>query len=317
MKASFIATFWAVAALAVPQVAHAEFPDRPVTMIVGFAAGGGTDTLARIIATELQKKWNQSVVVENQPGADGSIAAASVADAAPDGYTIAVISNGHTVTPTTMKLPYKPIDSFAPITEIASQPDLLLVNPKLPVKTVQDLITLAKSEPGKLSFGSSGSGTTPYLAMELLMQKAGIDMVHVPYKGTAPAILGIISGEVDLLFGAVSSSIAYVNDGKLNAIAVSSKEPNPAAPDVPTVASSGIPGFEALTWYGILAPAGTPADVVDTLNKSIVDVLKTDAVSKRLFDLGFDVVANSPSAFTDVIRTDIDTWHDVLAKAKK
>jgi tripartite-type tricarboxylate transporter receptor subunit TctC len=317
MKSALIATFMAAAGLALsPQASKAEFPEQPVTMIVGFSAGGGTDTVARLIATELSEVWGQTVVVENQPGADGSIAAATVANAEPDGYTVAVVSNAHTISPSTRELPYEPVESFEPITLIASQPNLLLLHPSIEANTLQELIELAKSKPGELTFGSSGAGTSPYLAMERLKQMAGLDMVHVPYKGSAPAVLGIVSGEVDLMFGAVSTTLPHVKEGALKAIAVSTKERIPNAPDVPTVDESGLAGFQAASWYGILAPAGTPKDVVAKLNADIVAVLKSEEMSARLAEMGFDLVANSPEEFTEVLREDITTWGQVIANIK-
>lgn len=241
------------------------FPAKPVRLIVGFPAGGGTDTLARLLSRKLADTWPQALVAENRPGADGAIAAELVAKAPADGYTLAMISNGHTITPFQRQLAYDPLKDFAPVTLVASIPNLLLVHPSLPVKTVKDLVALAKAHPGELSFGSSGTGTSPYLAMELLKSMAGIDMVHVPYKGSSPAVFDLMGGHIQVMFGAISTTLAYVKSGKLVALAVSSPRRWPAVPNLPTVAESGFAGFEASSWYGVLAPAGTPPAIVNKL----------------------------------------------------
>ncbi len=318
LRRTFLAALTSIAIMPGIASAQGKFPDKPVHLIVGFAAGGGTDTASRVVAEKLSQIWGVSVVVENRPGADGSIAAAAVAAAAPDGYTIVVVSNAHTITPSTnANLAYDAVESFRPITMLASQPNLLLLHPSIEANSVQELVTLAKSKPGDLTFGSSGEGTSPYLAMQRLMMMTGTEMVHVPYKGSAPAVLGIVSGEVDLMFGAVTTTLPHVKDGKLKAIAVSTKERIPVAPDVPTVAESGVEGFEAASWYGALAPAGTPDDVMKALNDGFVQALTDPQVNERLESAGFDVVANSSEEFGEQIKSDIKTWGEVIANIKK
>lgn len=315
LRRTFLAALASAALLPLAAQAQDKFPSQPVHLIVGFSAGGGTDTASRVVAEKLSQIWGVSVVVENRPGADGSIAAATVAASPPDGYTVAVVSNAHTITPSTTKLSYDPIGSFRPVTLIASQPNLLLVNPSIPANTVEELVALAKSKPGDLTFASSGEGTSPYLAMERFKMMTGTEMVHVPYKGSAPAVLGIVSGEVDLMFGAVSTTLPHVEAGKLKAIAVSTKERIKSAPDVPTVWESGVEGFEAASWYGVLAPAGTPDDVLAVLNEGMVEALNAPEVRDRL--TGFDIVANSPDEFGAIIESDIATWADVIKNIKK
>jgi tripartite-type tricarboxylate transporter receptor subunit TctC len=294
-----------------------KFPSETVRLIVGFSAGGGTDTASRAVAEKLAEMWGVSVVVENRPGADGSIAAAAVAAAPPDGHTIAIVSNAHTITPSTTQLAYDAVESFRPITMLASQPNLLLLHPSLEANTVQELIALALSKPGDLTFGSSGEGTSPYLAMQRFMMMSGTEMVHVPYKGSAPAVLGIVSGEVDLMFGAVTTTLPHVKTGALKAIAVSTRERIPVAPEIPTVAESGLEGFEAASWYGALTPAGTPDEIVKALNEGFVAALTAPDVNSRLESAGFDVVANSSEEFGAIIKSDIQTWGEVIKNIKK
>jgi tripartite-type tricarboxylate transporter receptor subunit TctC len=304
-----------LAAQALPASAQ-SYPNRAVRIIVGFAPGGGTDTLARLIGPRLSEMWKQPVVIENRAGADGSIAAAAVAQMPPDGYTLAMVSNAHTITPSEYKLPYDPIKSFTPVTEVAYVPDILLVNPSLPVNSIDELIALAKAKPGTLNYGSSGSGTGPYLEMRLLSKMAGIDLVHVPYKGSAPAVVALLSGEVQLMFGAVSTTLEQVRGGKLRALGISSAEPSPAAPDIQPVGKV-LPGFESSVWYGLLAPAGTPAAVAEKVSADIRAVLAMPEVKDRLAGLGFTIVANTPEQFTGIIASDIKRWSALLGAAPK
>jgi len=300
-----------VAAASIGSLAQ-EYPAKTVRFVVGFAPGGGTDILARLLAKHLQERWGQPVVVENRPGADGSIATELVARAAPDGYTILFVSNAHTITPFQRKLAYDPVNDFSPITLGASNPNFLLVHPSLPVSSVKELIALAKKRPGELSYASSGTGTSPYLAMELLKQMAGIDMVHVPYKGSAPAVADLVGGHTQLMFGAISTVLPYVQSKRLRPIAVSSASRIAVAPDVPTVAESGLAGFEARTWYGILAPARTPPEIVQKLYTDISAGLRQPEVAAFVTRSGFDAVGNRPEQFLAVIKADMEKWGKVI-----
>jgi tripartite-type tricarboxylate transporter receptor subunit TctC len=306
---------WALT-MAVAGVHAQDYPSKPVRFLVGFAPGGGTDTLSRLVAPHLTTLWAQPVVVENRPGADGSIATELAARAAPDGYTIVIVTNAHTITPFQRKLGYDPVKDFAPVTLMASTPNLLLVHPSLPVRSLEELVALAKRRPGELSFGSSGTGTSPYLAMELLKQMAGIDMVHVPYKGSGPAVLALLGGHLQLMFGSITSTLPHVQANRLRAIAVSSSSRLPAAPEVPTVAESGLPGFEARTWYGALAPARTPAQIVQKIATDIGAVLRQPDVAGFLAKSGFDPIASSPEEFVSIIRSDMDKWGKVIRGSK-
>jgi tripartite-type tricarboxylate transporter receptor subunit TctC len=281
-------------------------------MIVGFATGGGTDTLARVLSRKLADVWPQALVVENRPGADGSIATEIVARSPADGYTLVMITNAHTITPFQRKLSYDPVKDFAPVTLTATTPNLLVVHPSLPVKTVKEFIALAKTHGGQLTFASSGTGTSPYLAMELFKSLTGLSIVHVPYKGTGAAVIDLMGGHVQVMFGSVSGTLPFVRTGKLRALGISSPQRWPTIPEIPTVAESGVPGFEASTWYGTLAPAATPPAVVAKLQTDIAAVLHATDVRKQILDMGFISVGNSSMEFSDVIRNDLARWGKLI-----
>jgi tripartite-type tricarboxylate transporter receptor subunit TctC len=297
--------------LAAPLSAQ-TYPVKPVRLIVGFAAGGGTDTLARVVSKKLADTWPQPLVVENRPGADGAIATELVAKSPPDGYTVVMVSNAHTITPFQRKLAYDPVKDFAPVTLVASTPNLLLVHPTLPVRNVKELVALAKSRPGQLSFGSSGTGTSPYLAMELFKSLTGTNIVHVPYKGSNPAVIDLMGGHIQLMFGAIPTTLLHVKSGRLRAIAISSPKRWPSVPDVPTVSESGLPGFDAATWYGLLAPSGTPTPIVNKLQTDVAGALHHPDVIAYAAEMGFESVGNKPDEFADVIRRDMAKWGKVI-----
>lgn len=311
--ATITTTAVAVAGLALGSAAQAEYPERPITMIVGFSAGGGTDTLARIIAKNLEDKYGTQVIVENRPGSDGTIAAALVAEAPADGYTLGVVTNGHTISPNLYDLPYDPIADFTPISVIASQPNLLILNKRVEANTVQEFIDHVKANPGKVNYGSSGSGTSPRWVMEQLKQMGGLDMVHIPYKGSSPALLAVLNGDIDALFAAVSSAKKHVDADTVKAVGISSPERNPAVPDIPTVAET-LPGFVGATWYGIIARAGIPDDIAEKLNADIVEIIQSPEVSKTLTDRGLTVEGNSLEEFRAYMAEDIARWKTVAAK---
>ena len=293
------------------------YPTRPIHFIVGFSAGGGTDVLARLIAQKLQEKFNQPIVVDDRPGADGSIAADIIAHAPPDGYNIAVITNAHTITPNEYKLNYDPVKSFAPVLLIGSIPDILLINPAVPAKTLPELIAVLKANPGKYNFASSGTGTSPFLAMQLLKNMTGTDIVSIPFKGSEPATVALLGGDVQMMFGAVSTTQAQVKAGKLRALAVSSAIRSPAVPDIPTVAEAGnLPGFEASTWYGFLAPANTPKPIVDKLNAAMVEVIRAPEMQQKFLALGCVTIASTPDEFTQRIKNDITRWAEIMKTVK-
>ena len=308
---SAILLVWIALVFATTSTYGADFPERPVRFIVGFNPGGGTDQLARLIARRLSERWGQPVIVENRPGADGDVALGILMGSAPDGYTLVMATNALTITPNLRKLPYDPVKSFSPIILAASVPGVLVVRASLPVSSLKELIALAKTKPGQLNFASSGTGTTPYLQMALLMKLTGIDMVHIPYKGNV--VPPLLNGEVDMGFSGVPAVLAQVNAGRIRALAVSIKVRAAQLPDVPTIAEAAdLPGYEAFTWYGVLARAGTPQGLVNKLNADIAEAMRDPNTRQRIADLGYLTVVNRPEEFSATIKSDVARWAGLL-----
>ena len=297
-----------------PFVAPAQdYPRKPVRMIIPYPPGGPTDILGRIVAQNLTEKLGQQVVVENKPGASGMIGADLVAKAPPDGYTLLANASIHVINPSLYKNPtYDAIKDFTPVSLIADVPLVLVVAPELPVKSVKDLIVLAKSSSGKLNFASSGNAAAPHLAGEAFKIATGVDMQHVPYKGSGPALTDLMGGQVQLMFDSLPSSISHVKSGKLRAIAVTTAKRSSALPNVPTIAESGVPGFDISTWYGIWAPAGTPKEIVSKLSGEIAKIVKMPDVRERLAGLGAEPVGNSPDEFAAYCRSELAKWAKIV-----
>ena len=290
-----------------------NFPARPVRMIIPYAAGGGADIVGRMIAQKVGERWGQQVVVDNRAGASGNIGTAIAASAPGDGYTLLLIGPNHTVNVSLYsKLAFDPIKDFAPISLVTSAPYLLVVNPSTPINSVNDLIALAKARPGKILYGSAGNGTAGHLGMELIKSMAGIDMVHVAYKGSPPVLTDLMAGRVSVAFDNVLSAAPHVKAGKLRAIAVSTSKRSSAVADVPTVAESGLNGFEASVWQGILAPAGTPKPILDALNSAIVNALTQPDMKQRIAQYGADVIASTPQEFATFMKADLVKWAKVV-----
>jgi len=305
-------------ALALAADAAAQgYPARPIRLMVPSTPGGSVDTLARTIGPKLSEKWNQQVVVDNRSGAGGAIAGELTAKAAPDGYTLLMGTVASLATNVSLqkKLPYDPVKDFAPITLVATQNLMLLVHPSVPAKSVQELTALAKKQPGALSFASAGNGTGGHLSGELYRMLAGIDMLHVPYKGVAPAIIDVVSGQVTMTFASIISSMPQVSSGKLRALAVTGARRSPAAPGLATMMEAGVKGYESATWYGIVAPARTPQDVVMKLNAEIVAIVKHPEMNERLSREGADPVGNTPAEFGRHIQQEIEKWGKVIKAA--
>lgn len=295
---------------------HAQsYPNKPVRLVVGFATGGGTDVLSRIIAKKLSETWPQPLIVENRPGADGAIGTELVAKSAPDGYTLVMITNAHTISPFQRTLAYDPVKDFIPIILVASTPNLLLVHPSVPANNVTELIALAKSKPNALSYGSSGSGTSPALSMELLKSITNTQIVEVPYKGSTPAVLDLLGGHIQIMFGAISTVKQHVDSGKLRAIAITSPKRWNSFPGLPTV-NETIPGFEAASWYGLLAPAGTPPAIIAKLQSDIAAALETPEVRSFIIGEGFEVIGNKPDEFAKIIQRDMQKWGNLIKSLK-
>lgn len=292
------------------------FPSRPVRFLIPVPPGGGADLLARIVSQKLSDTWGQMVVIDNRGGASGTIAVDLAAKAAPDGHTIVMsLIASFTVAPTLSKLPYDPIADFAPVTMLAVAQNILVVHPSLPAANVKDLIALLKSRPAHYHYASAGNGTSPHLSAELFKIMTGVQVNHVPYKGAGPALIDLISGQVGVYFGSIPSTLPAVKSGKLRMLAVSGSRRSPMLPDVPTVAEAGVPGFESMQWYGVMAPVRTPAWIVDKLNRDTVGALKLPEVRERLLGQGFEVVANGREEFGGYIKSEIAKWAKVIKQA--
>ena len=294
---------------------HAQtYPARPVTLVVAFTPAGPSDVLARVLGRKLEELLKQPIVVVNRPGAGGNIGAEAVATAAPDGYTLLMGNNSILATNASLykKLPYDPEKDFRPISLIGSQPNILVVNPKVPAKSMAELIALAKAKPGALNYASSGIGTAAHLAGALFRAQAGIDIVHVAYKGAAPALQDLIAGQMQMMFATAASVAGFVKAGTVRPLAVTSLHRSSFLPELPTVAEQGLPGFEATTWHGLVAPAGTPAAVIDALHDATVKALQDSAVVKSLTDLGVEIAPSTPDEFAKYITAEIPKWAAVV-----
>jgi tripartite-type tricarboxylate transporter receptor subunit TctC len=307
----------AAAALAVLAAAQAPYPSKPIRMVVPFPAGGTTDLLARAAAQKLTESTGQPVVVDNRPGAGGNIGAELVAKAPADGYTLLMGTVGtHAINPGLYaKMPYDHVKDFAPVILVAGVPNVLVVNPALPVNSVQELIAYGRANPGKLNFASSGSGTSIHLSAELFKTMTGVQMAHVPYKGSAPALQDLVGGQVQLMFDNLPSSLALIKGGKLRALAVTSAQRSSALPDVPTVAEAGVPGFEASSWFGLLAPAGTPPEVIAKLNGEVARWLATPEAKEKLAAQGAIAAGQSPEDFARHIAAETAKWQKVVKES--
>ena len=296
--------------------AASDYPNRPVKILVGFAAGGATDLIARIVAQRLSERLNQQFVVENRPGAGGVLATGVAAKAPADGYTLIMVSASHAINVSLQKsLPYDAVADFAPIVPVASTTNVLVVNAAFPAKTVAEYIALAKAKPGTINFSSAGVGSSSHLAGELFKSMAGIQISHVPYKGTADAVRDLVSGQVQSTVDSVSALLPYIRKGDLRALAVGDPHRSALLPDVPTMAEAGLPGYEVNAWVGLLAPAGTPREIVQLLNREVLAILDEPDVRKRLTDMGSRPVGSSPDAFAGLIKSDIAKFATIIKTA--
>jgi tripartite-type tricarboxylate transporter receptor subunit TctC len=306
-----------VTILMLPAQADTDFPNRTVRLLVGFAPGGTTDLLARVIADELRSMWNVAVVVENRPGADGIVATTALHNGPGDGYTLLMSTNALVITPHLKSLPYDPIKDFEPITIVGQEYHHMLVTPKLPVKNVKEFIDLAKSTPGGMTFASAGAGSAPYLGMQRFLQAAGItNMVHVPYPGSMPGALALVQGNVQSMFSSPSTTLPLTKEGKIRALAVAGPKRDPNVPDVPTLAESGLPGFESNTWFGLVASSKTPPEVLKKIRTDAVQAMRSPAVLKRIGDIKSIPVGNTSEEFRKVIHSDFEVFKRVIANAK-
>ena len=295
-------------------VGAADYPDRPITIVVGFPPGGASDILARIITNKLASLLGQPFVVDNRPGAGGNVAGELVAHAAADGYTLLLGNNAILATNGSLysKIGFDAEKDFAPISLIGTQPNVLVVNNNVPAHSLAELIALAKANPGKLNFASSGYGLAAHLAGELFKAQAQIDIVHVPYKGSAPALQDVVAGDEQMMFATTSGVMGFLQNGQVRPLAVTTLKRTAILPDIPTMDEAGLPGFEAATWHGLVAPAGTPKPIVETLHRAIVEALKDADVQQKLASLGIDSVGNSPDEFAAYIKNEIPKWAAVI-----
>ncbi len=305
---------WHAGAADVPEA----FPARPVRWIVPFPASGSIDLVGRVVSQKLFEIWGQQVVIDNRAGGGGRIGTGAAAIAAPDGYTqLFTLNTSLTIDRSLFKsLPYDPDKAFTPITIIASTSQLLVTNPAFPVKNVRELIALAKARPGEVNYGSSGAGGSLHLAMELFKSMAGIDIVHVPYKGGPPAATDLIAGQIELLFFNTPAALPYIKAGRLRALGVSTAKRSPLLPNVPTIAESGLPGFDTDVWFGLVAPAGTPAEIIAKTHRDVVHVVSLPDVRRQLLDIGAEPVINTPEEFAARIKKESGLWARVVQAAK-
>lgn len=318
MKNRFLTIASLVAAISVTPIAHAQtFPNKPIRIIVPYTPGGTTDLLARLVGQRLTERLGQPVLVENKPGVNGMIGADLVAKAAPDGYTIGIASPGtHAANASLYKnVTYDTLKDFTPISLSVSAPMLLVASPTLKVKNVKELLTLAKSAPGSISYASGGAGSSQHLAMEQLKHMAGIDMVHIAYKGSANSYVDMLAGRVTLEIDVLPTSLPHVKSGKLIALATASAKRLPLLPDVPTVAESGVPGYEASSWYGFVGPAGMPKDVLEKLNSEITLALQQPKIADALTQAGVQIVASTPAQFAAHIKSEVEKAANVVKVA--
>jgi tripartite-type tricarboxylate transporter receptor subunit TctC len=304
----------AAAALSAALTASAQpYPNRPVKIIVPFGPGGFTDVAARILQKELAPVLGQAVIIENRPGAGSTIGTDAVAKAAPDGYTLAMVSTAHVISPHVYKqIPYDAIKDFTPVMRLAEGPYVLAVHPSLPVKSVAELIALAKAKPGVIDYASSGNGSSQHLVGALFCSMAGVNLNHVPYKGSNQAMNDVLGGQVKVTFAGVPNVLPNVSNGKLRALAVTTSTRYAEMPDVPTIAESGVPGYDATIWLGLLAPAGTPHEIVQKLNADITRVLSTPDAKKLMASAGVDVAPSTPEQFGQLMQSEQDRWGKVV-----
>lgn len=290
------------------------YPTRPIRIVVPFPPGGTSDILARSIGQKLAEEWGQQVLTDNRPGAAGNIASENVARSKPDGYTLYINTVGtHAINPAIYpKLAFDPIRDFTPITNLVNLPSVLLVHPSVPVKSVKELLALARKRPGDLQYSSAGSGSQPHLTAEMIKTMTGINLLHVPYKGAGPQMIGLLSGEVALTFATAPSGVPYVKNGQLRALGVTSPKRIPALPDVPSVAEAGVPGYEAVGWNGLLGPGAMPAPLVDKIHDAVAKIVRLPDMHERLVGLGAEPALSTPAEFGALIKSEIAKWAKVV-----
>ena len=315
MKPAFTAVLLAcIAQPCGPYALAQQYPTKPIRYVVPFPAGGTTDILARMVGAKLTEAWGQQIIVDNRPGAGGNLGSDIASKAPPDGYTVlgGTVSSHSINTSLYSKMPYHPLRDFAPVTLMVMVPNVLVVHPSVPAKSVKEFVALAKARPGQLRFASAGNGTSQHLSGELFMMLTGTKMIHVPYKGSAPASSDLIGGQIELSFENSTIAVPYIRGGRMRALGVTTAKRTGALPDTPTIAEAGVPGFEVSSWQGVFVPAGTPTDIVTKLNAEIVRIIGLPDIQRRLADIGADTVGNTPDQFIAFIKTELDKWQKVV-----
>ena len=316
-KTCGIATVLVFLATSVAHAADSAYPSKPVRLIVPYAPGGGTDIVARLIGQKLNEAWERPVVVENRSGASGTIGTDIVVKAPADGHTLLITNIGLAFNATLFpRLPYDTLRDLAPVSLVANQPNVLLVHPSLPVKTVRVLVALAKARPGAISYSTGGAGSGTHLAAELFRLKAKIEVVHIPYKGAAPALIDLIGGHVQMMVSSLSPALPYIQSGRVRALAVTSAERSPALPDTPTLTKAGVAGYEFTTWHGLFAPAATPQPVVARISAQLKAILATPELREKYAVQGLEVASNTPAEFAALLKLEIDKWGEVVRIAR-
>jgi tripartite-type tricarboxylate transporter receptor subunit TctC len=314
MKRFAALVFVLLASLALPAQSQ-QYPSKPVRIIVPFAPGGGSDFIARFMAQRLTETLGSQVIVENKPGAGGVLGIEAGVKSPPDGYTLTLIASSYTVNPSIYKLNFDPVSDITPIIQMSQGPLLVVVSPAVPVKTIKDLIALAKSKPGEVTFASSGQGSVIHLATELFDTMAGIKMNHIPYKGTGPALTDTLAGQTNVFFSSTANAMPHVKAGKLRAVAVTTAKRIPALPEVPTVAESGVPGYDVVLWHGLIGPKGLPRAIVDRINGEVTKSLKLKETAEQLQNDGVSPAGGTPEQFAAQIKKEIGVWRKVAADA--
>ena len=304
-----------IASLAAGAAGAQQYPVKPVKIVVGFAPGGGSDFIARVIAQKLTERLGTQVIVENRPGAGSTLGSEVVVKSPPDGYTLLLTPASYTVNPSVYKLSFDALNDITPIVQLSRGPYVVAVNPSVPAKTLQELVALAKRDPDKLAYASSGNGSHVHVATEYFLYTAGIKITHVPYKGTGPALNDTIAGTTQLIFGSVATALQYVKSGRLRALAVTTPKRIAAAPEVPTVAEAGYPAYEVTNWHGLVGPKGLPKDIVARLNREVNEALKSKEVEKILASDGLEPAGGSAEELASIIRNEIGRWSQVVKRA--
>jgi tripartite-type tricarboxylate transporter receptor subunit TctC len=315
MTPIFRSAVFALMTLAAGFAQSQQYPTKPVRIIAPFAPGGGTDFIARLIAQKLTERLGQQVIVENKPGAGGNLGAEFAVKSAPDGYTLLLVAGSYTVNPSLYKLSFDPVNDITPIVQLSQGPFVVSVHPSVPANNLKELIELARRQPDKLSYASAGSGSITHLASELFLDMAKIKIVHIPYKGTGPALNDTIAGSTQVIFGSVSTTLQFIKSGRLRGLAVTTPKRIPALPDLPTVAEAAVPGYQVVLWHGLVAPKGVPLPIVDRLNREANEVLKAKEMEDLLATDGVAPAGGTSEQFRAVIKADIERWRGVVKQA--